>query len=197
MPHTRETGFTLIELMLASTLGLVLLIVALGILYDSANITDVLRSRASLNAAARESFDLLLDGGKSGTEDIVGLRGLNATAVPPAANLQVAGGFRVRLLTNGATVPLVGPQTTTSTITCVAAGDPIPACGAAGALAVNGYLAGEPVLNESRIITDGGGAKRTRELELTLFSPYLLARPDVTAQRAIEKYRTIFTLNLD
>ena len=46
MPRTRETGFTLIELMLASTLGLVLLIVALGILYDSANIADVLRLRS-------------------------------------------------------------------------------------------------------------------------------------------------------
>lgn len=90
MPRTNQAGFTLLELMLASTLGLIVLISALGVLYDSANIADVLRSRASLNAAARESFDLLLDGGKSGTEEIFGLRGLEAT--PPAAELQVTDG---------------------------------------------------------------------------------------------------------
>ncbi len=197
MPRTNQAGFTLIELMLASTLGLILLIAALGILYDSVNIADVLRSKVSVNAAARESFDLLLDGGISGTQEIFGLRGLDATAVPSDLELQVDDGFRVRLLTNGAAVALEGPRTTIRNITCIAAGDPIPACGGAGALAVEGYLAGEPVLNVSRSITDDLGDNRTQELELTLFNPYLLGRADVTAQQAIEVYRTIFTLNLD
>ncbi len=198
MPRTNQAGFTLIELMLASTLGLILLIAALGILYDSVNIADVLRSKVSLNTAARESFDLLLDGGISGTQEIFGLRGLDATAVPLTSELQVPDGFRVRLLTNGAAVALEGPRTTPRNITCIAAGDPIPACGGAGALAVEGYLGGEPVLNDvPRSITDDGDDPRTRELELTLFNPYLLGRADVTAQQAIEVYRTIFTLNLD
>lgn len=203
MKRTKQAGFTLIELMLASTLGLILLIAALGILYDSANIADVLRSRGELNAAARESFDLLLDGGVSGTQDIFGLRGLDATpvsgdfAVPAATALQVAAGNRVRLLTNGAAVALEGPRTTAATITCIAADDPIPACPGAGPLAVEGYLGGVPVLNVSRSITDGGGANRTQELELTLFNPYLLRRTDVATQQSIEVYRTIFTLNLD
>lgn len=188
--RTREAGFTLIELMLASTLGLILLIAALGILYDSANIADVLRARISLNAAARESFDLLLDGGLSGTDEVFGLRGVNT--LPTPAELQVAGGQRVRLLTGGATVALEGPRAPTSTITCIAAGDPIPACAGAGPLTVGGFLGGEPVLNSNRSI-----ASRTRELELTLFNPYIVGRSDVTPQQAIEVYRTIFTVNLD
>lgn len=204
MPTTNnQAGFTLIELMLASTLGLILLIAALGILYDSANIAEIMRSRVSLNSAARESFDLLLDGGISETEEIFGLRGLDATpdsadfAVPAATDLQVPDGHRVRLLTNGAAVALEGPRATAGDVTCIAAGDPIPACGGAGTMAVRGYLGGAPVLNVSRSITDGDGANRTQELELTLFNPYLLRRNDVAGRQGIEIYRTIFTLNLD
>jgi len=196
MRRANQAGFTLLELMLASTLGLIVLIAALGILYDSANIADVLRSRVSLNTAARESFDLLLDGGKSGTQEIFGLRGLDANAVPLPSALEVPNGNRVRLLTNGAAIALEGPRTAPRTITCIAANDPIPACAGAGPLAVEGYLAGTPVLNVARSIT-GGGANRTQELELTLFNPYLLGRSDVTTQQSIEVYRTIFTLNLD
>jgi len=188
--RARQAGFTLLELMLASTLGLIVLIAALGILYDSTNIADVLRARVTLNAAARESFDLLLDGGLAGTEEIFGLRGLGAA--PAAAELQVTNGYRVRLLNNGAALALEGPRTTAGTITCIAAGDPIPACAGAGALTVEGYLGGPPVLNASRSINS-----RTQELELTLFNPYLLRRSDVTAQQAVEVYRTIFTLNRD
>lgn len=190
MPRANQAGFTLIELMLASTLGLILLIAALGILYDSANIADVLRSRASLNTAARESFDLLLDGGMSGTDEIFGLRGLDAA--PPDTELEVPDGNRVRLLTNGAAIALEGPRSTAGNITCNGANDPVPYCIAAGPLTVQGYLGGTPVLNGSRSI-----ANRTRELELTLFNPYLLRRSDVTTQQGIEIYRTIFTLNLD
>ncbi len=192
MRRVRQAGFTLLELMLASTLGLIVLIAALGILYDSTNIADVLRARVTLNAAARESFDLLLDGGLSGTEEIFGLRGLSATTVPPAAELQVTNGYRVRLLNNGAAVALEGPRTTAATIPCIAAGNPIPACTGSGALTAEGYLGGPPVLNASRSINN-----RTQELELTLFNPYLLRRSDVTAQQAVEVYRTIFTLNRD
>ena len=190
-----QAGFTLIELMLASTLGLILLVAALGILYDSADIADVLRSRANLNAAARESFDLLLDGGISGTREIFGLRGLHAA--PAATELQVPGGQRGRLLNNGATVALEGPRTAPATIACIAAGDPIPACTGAGAMTVQGYLGGAPVLSGARGITDGGGADRTQEIELPLFNPSLLRRTDVGSQRGIETYRTIFTLNRD
>ena len=188
MPRTGQSGFTLLELMLASTLGIVLLIAALGIFYDSANIADVLRSRVSLNAAARESFDLLLDGGFSGSDEVFGLRGL--AFAPPAAELQVPGGNRVRLLNNGAATALEGPRAPPRTISCTGADTPIPYCSGAGALAVEGYLGGEPVLNAARSITD-----RTRELELPLFNPYLVGRKDVAAQRATEVYRTIFMLN--
>lgn len=190
MPRTRQSGFTLLELMLASTLGVVLLIAALGIFYDSANIADVLRSRVSLNAAARESFDLLLDGGFSGGDEVFGLRGLGTA--PPATELQVSGGNRVRLLNNGASTALEGPRAPPRTVACTGPEEPIPYCVGAGALAVEGYLGGEPVLNAARSI-----ANRTRELELPLFNPYLVGRRDVATQRASEVYRTIFMVNPD
>lgn len=185
-----QAGFTLIELMLASTLGLILLIAALGILYDSANIADVLRSRANLNAAARESFDLLLDGGISGSQEIFGLRGLHAA--PAGTDLQVPGGQRVRLLNNGGSVALEGPRTAPATITCITAADPIPACAGAGAMTVQGYLGGVPTLSGARSV-----ATRTQALELLLFNPSLLRRTDVGGLQGIETYRTIFTLNRD
>jgi len=181
---------------MASTLGLVLLLSAFGILYDSIGFAEVMRTRAAMNAAARESLNLLLDGGLSGSDPQYGLRGL-ATA-PTASTLRT--GNRVKLKTNAdATVAeLLGARIAATNITCAGDGDPITACTAAGTLSVDGYLGGDPTLYETtRSIPDGAGDKRTQELEIILFSAYNLNRDDATTAQSIEVYRTIYTLNLD
>lgn len=201
-----ERGFTLLEVLMASVLGGLLIIAAFGMLYDSIGIADVLRSRAQLNAAARESFDILLDGGVSNNVldggvsnnvDVYGLRGRAAAPLPAALNDIANNNYRVRLqddITTPPTVALSGSTVVTHTVSCTAIGDPLPACILGNEnLAINGFLGGEPrVFSAARVVSN-----RTREIEITLANPYLLNRPDATTAQSVEIYRTIFMLNGD
>jgi prepilin-type N-terminal cleavage/methylation domain-containing protein len=197
-----EGGFTLIELLMASLLGSLLIISAFGMLYDSIAIADVLRSRAQVNAAARESFSILLDGGISNGVIVHGLRGRAAHPEPaqnPVLSDIANNNFRVRLVNGQNPEPnpvgiLLGPTVSPHNIRCNGEGSPIPACPNAGeVLAVNGFLAGElRIYFDHRSINN-----KTRELEMTLTNPYTLNRPDVTAIQSVEIYRTIFNLYAD
>jgi prepilin-type N-terminal cleavage/methylation domain-containing protein len=203
-PNASEAGFTLIELLMASVLSSLLMIAAFGMLYDSIRIADVLRSRVQLNAAARESFDILLNGGISDSTEVTGLRGRNT--IPDAALLSEINpadlnnsNFRVKLdSANGASASLRGPTTVSQKVTCTAPKTPIPACQNGITLAVNGYLGGAPQIHENtRRVSDRTGENdRTGEIELTLASPYLLSdtAEDVTTAQSVEIYRTIFQL---
>tara|TARA_Y100000588_G_scaffold376612_1_gene454635 strand:+ start:91 stop:741 length:651 start_codon:yes stop_codon:yes gene_type:complete len=212
-PNKNECGFTLIELLMASLLGSLLIIAAFGMLYDSIRVADVLRSRAELNAAARESFDILLDGGISDGIEVIGLRGRPASALPLATDLTdidlndpVNNNFRVKLDTDtpGSAANLVGPTVVPQNITCRAAGNPIPACENRETLSVNGFLVGIPRIYSvradlARDVIDPRNRRRTREIELTIGNPYILAdtAEDVPTTQSLEVYRTIFQLNAD
>jgi len=200
-PKASEAGFTLIELLMASVLGSLLMIAAFGMLYDSIRIADVLRSRVQLNAAARESFDILLNGGISDSTEVTGLRGLNT--IPDASSLSEINpadlnnsNFRVKLdSANGGSARLTGQTTVSQKVSCTAAETPIPACQNGITLAVNGYLGGAPRIHkDTRRIIDATGEIRTGEIELTLANPYLLSdvAEDVTTAQSVEIYRTIF-----
>ena len=206
-----ECGFTLIELLMASLLGSLLIIAAFGMLYDSIRIADVLRSRAQLNAAARESFDILLDGGISNGTDVVGLRGRPISTLPLVTDLSdidlndpANNNFRVKLDTDspGSAAKLFGPTVVPQNVNCTAADNPIPACKSIGTLSVNGFLVGIPRIysrDQFRNVRDSNGIRRTREIELTIGNPYILAdtADDVTTAQSLEVYRTIFQLNAD
>jgi prepilin-type N-terminal cleavage/methylation domain-containing protein len=208
-PKASEAGFTLIELLMASVLGSLLMIAAYGMLYDSIRIADVLRSRVQLNAAARESFDILLNGGISDSTEVIGLRGRPIATMPNAAALSEINlkdpkdnNFRVKLEADaiGATAKLTGPTTVSQNVTCTASEIPIPACQNGITLAVNGYLGGAPRIHVNTPDPDTRDIKnRTREIELTLANPYLLSdtADDVTTAQSVEIYRTIFQLNGD
>ncbi|MBT8002241.1 MAG: prepilin-type N-terminal cleavage/methylation domain-containing protein, partial [Rhodospirillales bacterium] len=127
-----ERGFTLLEMLMASVLGGLLIIASFGMLYDSIGIADVLRSRAQLNAAARESFDLLLDGGVSNNVNIYGLRGRSAEPSQALSDIgDVRPAYRVQLqddITTPPTVALSGSTAVTHNVACTAINDPLPAC---------------------------------------------------------------------
>jgi len=59
----RQAGFTIIELMVAMTVGMILLLVASGLFFDALRVADSMLNQAQLNRQAREMFDLLALGG--------------------------------------------------------------------------------------------------------------------------------------
>ena len=61
--RTKEHGFTLLELLIASTLGLILMLTTTTILFQAVEFADKQRLRPVLNDKARAIFDLLGDGG--------------------------------------------------------------------------------------------------------------------------------------
>ena len=61
--HRRRGGFTLIELMVAMTVGMILMTALTTLFLDSLHMADVLLNQAQLNRQAREMFDLLALGG--------------------------------------------------------------------------------------------------------------------------------------
>jgi len=103
---SHERGFTLIELMVAMTVGMILMMALSAIFFESLRNADIMLSQARLNRQAREMFDMMALGGhrigvnvKTGTAGAIsdatadvdynyvfGLRGRQHTnAVPSAA----------------------------------------------------------------------------------------------------------------
>lgn len=191
-----QDGFTLLELLMASVLGSFLIIAAFGMVLDSIRISEVLVSRVQLNAAARESFDMLLFGGRTGGNEVAGLLS-HDTQPSPADTLSdiASGNYRLKLDDDDAsfTATLSGQNVVPHDIACQAATNPIPACQGTETITMNGYLGGIPRFGpDSRRVNN-----RTSEIELTLATPYLLIREDATTRQSTEVFRTIFTLNQD
>lgn len=70
-----QQGFTLIELMVAATIGLILMAAVGGVLSDSLRTAAALNSQAAINRHAREIFEILSYGGANPNA--------NATAILP------------------------------------------------------------------------------------------------------------------
>lgn len=88
-----QAGFTVIELMVAGTVGLLLMTVLMTIVFDAMRTAEIFQRQIALNQAAREMFDILALGGtrkdvncESGCatryqhEYVFGVRGRAATA---------------------------------------------------------------------------------------------------------------------
>lgn len=87
-PRARERGFTLVEVMVAATTGLILMAAVGGVLLDSLRFADSISSRVALNRHAREIFELLAFGGANPNVN-------TATSTPPAP-LDFAATFGIR-----------------------------------------------------------------------------------------------------
>ncbi|MBF0561987.1 MAG: prepilin-type N-terminal cleavage/methylation domain-containing protein [Alphaproteobacteria bacterium] len=88
-------GFTLIELMVSSAIGLALLVSVYGIFYQSIGMSDAMHSQITTNQNAREIFHMLADGGTvlvSGTTYTEpGMRGRNYSGTDTVASYMANG----------------------------------------------------------------------------------------------------------
>ncbi len=85
-----QRGFTLIELMVAGTLGLILMIAVGGILTDTLRYADAISSKIALNRHAREIFDVLAFGAANPNAT------LNSGGAGPSPNFKYVFGLRSR-----------------------------------------------------------------------------------------------------
>lgn len=87
-PRESQGGFTLIELMVAGTLTLLLMVVIGGTVLDSLRFADALLTRTSLNREARQIHDMLALGGQPPADQdvanyVAGVRGRHNNATTP------------------------------------------------------------------------------------------------------------------
>src|SRR3990167_943324 len=97
-----QRGFTIIELLVATTVGLLLMSGVMTIMYQSAGMAEVMRGQIVMNQQAREMFRILTDGGVgydnigSAGKAVAGLRGRKkGDPLLTAANL--TSGYRMKI----------------------------------------------------------------------------------------------------
>lgn len=187
----RQGGFTLVELAFAGVIAAGLSLVALELLLTSLDLKLELEAKVRTNHAARQSLSLLADGGAepgapAGTDGSSAAHGVRSRAGPAAITL--LDGEIMQIDSNGLTV--TGDRNSPVTVTCTAAGDPLPACTAPGdALTLDGALAADPALQDaSRSV----GA-RTVEIELLVRDPWGAARN----HGQVERYGGIHIYNAE
>lgn len=139
----RQRGFTIIELLVATTTGLLLTIGVMTIMYQSAGMADIMRGQIVMNQQAREMFRILTDGGMGAAGAVAGLRGSKE-----GSTVGVVGASQYRMsLTDGANTVL-SSQLAPRQVTCTAAGEPLSDCISNEVKSVTGYLAAAPILDE-------------------------------------------------
>lgn len=188
----RQGAFTLVEVMFASFLGFLLILSVFGILFQSMDLAASLETKAKLNAQARETLDMLGDGGNDGVNDVFGLRGMNVAEIPGNMRDQ----YRIALSNNGGTLETA--TFTLLTIMCEGAEDPLTDCVGTEPIDVKGYVEQLNVnIANERNINDINTVIRTREIEIMIIDPVGIARKMNPPRSNRETYRTIYTLNKD
>ncbi|MFN3075824.1 MAG: type II secretion system protein J [Alphaproteobacteria bacterium] len=192
----RQRGFTLVELMVATSIGLVLLGSVYGILVQTTNMAEVTRGQITLNQNAREMFHMLEDGGIDPTDPgrlVRGMRGrgqgVNGTAAA-VVDASVATYMSAPNAEAASRLSLTDPAGAASaisssilppvTLSCTAVGEPHRACAAPnGTVTVVGYLAdlNSPTApNANNLVTDN--AANTVVMAVKLLNPALAGRRD-------------------
>lgn len=153
-----QSGFTLIEVMVASVTGLFIIAVSLTFLNQAAHMAQIMDTRMRLNSQARDFTRLLVDGGGNlNNVRLAGLRGSAEVSGAPTVTLAPSGNT---LAPNGQRYQLSGADTGAGSIgntsfnsdeldvniNCTAANTPHQDCVAAGTLTVTGYLNGSPTI---------------------------------------------------
>lgn len=212
--HPSRPAFTLVELLVASSLAVILLTVVTGVLYQSIEFAEKVQTRPLLNAKAREMLDMLGDGGfdNSDTGNPLEVTGLHGHDADPPGTFRVNEALTLTGLApdpeadNDATPPATTQGTITSStvgttvVRCNAVDDPIPDCTAAGAtVTVDGYLADDPAfyVTDRRVRDSDRGATfdRTVEVTISVMHPLRANRTGFTKTDVADSFRTIFTLN--
>ncbi|PCI40838.1 MAG: hypothetical protein COB46_05920 [Rhodospirillaceae bacterium] len=196
-----QRGFTLIELMVATFAGMLLIAVIFSIMFQMAGMADQIVAKVRMNQEHREVFRLLANGGLeniSGTIRYVpGVRGRfqsNANVDPTISRSN----YTLNLSSNedfgaGPTNPVLTSRTLTTpvSITCRGVNDPVPECvSGSETLDVTGYLA---TLGTDTAI-DFNGKRRWATYRLKIFDPYLVNKKDAVASEYSSDMHFIFGL---
>ncbi|MBF8271227.1 MAG: hypothetical protein HW380_332 [Magnetococcales bacterium] len=186
------SGFTLVELMIAGSLGTVLSLVLFEMLLQAQHMADAMIMQSTLNGQAREVFDLLMDGGvePSTTNRIPGFHG--RAALP--TNLKTTTSFRLQLWNTGETIALRTRETLPQfSITCSAQYTPVKTCGSNGAThTIDGFI------NE---FTSTSLLSKTYDIKFSLIDPQMVPRAETDQRFTQSEYSssfwTVFALNVD
>lgn len=209
---TGEDGFTLVELLVATTLSLCLVLPAYALLNGTFRTATLVNSRFARDAQARQMMTLLGEGSASfGTlqnaRGFTMVEGIRYRAGVPANMAQSANGQFTITDTGAGLLPgvLSGVPTITGdsvppiTVQCTAPGVPLPSCnppgpgigallGGSGNVTTQGWLGANPVL-----ATQGC----TVAVDITVSDPFQAARRGQTAAGVSDTYRTLFGLNVE
>ncbi len=211
-----EHGFTVVEVLVAGTLGLGLALPAFALLNGTYRVATLLNSRFARDAEARQVLTLLGEGSSSfgtvtdprGFTMVEGLR--SHASIPSPYTLTSNGQFVMGDLApvsvvginlggilgvSGSGPTLSGDAVPSTTITCTASGVPVPACGYAGAtVTTQGWMGASPTLQTFGLAAPG---TRTVAVEVTVSDPFQATRPGRTAADVTDTYRTLFNLNVE
>lgn len=184
-----EAGYTLIELMIAASICMFVVIPAMALLTGTLRIFDQAEARIAFNQQARQAMRLIGDGGfaltgsgKDKTSYAYGLHGRNAAFAAPVSN------HRLSLTNNGITID--GDRMAPVSVPCKAKNKPITGCkNASDTQSMQGWLDGDLSIDGTNRSIKG----RTAEVSFAIVNPY---RRAATAMDR-ETYRAIFTLNRD
>ena len=151
-------GFTLIELMIALTIGLLLMASMFGIVYQSISMSDAMLGQIQLSRQAREAFRMVYEGGVDLTtpaadQRVPGTPGKYVDTVDADITYDPAVG---RLVLNEGSSTLSSREISSFTVTCTAVDDPIDACTGTEDRTVTGMFATEPVFTTGQSSAGAG-----------------------------------------
>ncbi|MBF0459898.1 MAG: hypothetical protein HQL87_00730 [Magnetococcales bacterium] len=212
----RTSGFTLVEIMIAGSLGTVLCLILFQILMQAQHMADVMIMQSTLNSQAREVFELLMDGGVNvqagvpnpipGYHDSSSDPFPNLLSLPLNADAAPTRKFQLRLgLAAPAGVACVADDAAICTretlptfgITCTDQNTPVKACvtnwPAQTTYTVDGYI---DIFHST---SPSAGITNTSEVAFTIIDPQQVPRPGVnplfTQAEYSASYWTAFSLN--
>lgn len=201
-PHpcisSRQTGFTIIELMIAGTLTLLLSLTLLKILLLSQHMADIMITQTTLNAEARAVFELLGEGGIKANGD----PGLSSDRIPgyhgrrtdPFSTTLTHSNFQLHLgtLSTQAATPA-------EIINCKGANDRVQSCTASSTtVTLGGAVDTFQSISNVRTLTANPS---TTEVQFTIINPYRVPKDTQTPQFTQDEYSstfwTIFNRNVE
>lgn len=203
MAHSRfnQSGFSLVELLVASTLFLILSLAIFQIVIHAEYMSASMITQVKQNSQARELFEILADGGVvaggSPTDATQRIAGYHSYKINPwESELKLINRIiNLEHPTQPSTIKTSSyPQT--FTITCTEAEKPIKHCLNYGSKEIiDGYI--DSIKTSSERSLDS----RTVEVVFTIIDPYKVPLDDREARYIQEEYSepywTIFTLNRD
>jgi prepilin-type N-terminal cleavage/methylation domain-containing protein len=184
-----QAGFTLIETLVAMTVGMMLMTTIIGIMYQSARMGEVMEGQIRINQEAREMFLMLLHAGNDSTGNpIAGLRGRlhSGTGVITKST----GRLSIDDVTNG---ELLSRDDGSITVQCSANDEPVTGCTGTDTIITDGMLAKTPSITADTASVNAATPNRFRwsVVSLDLIDPRVARNKLSATIDYLDTYSTI------